>query len=105
MLSAGQWAAEGLLLAALLLVLVRPAAVALGLAAERMPARQLALIAWFGIRGVGSLYYLAYAVNQGLDPDLVARVEPLVLTAVAVSIVVHGISATPLMTRYQRVPS
>jgi NhaP-type Na+/H+ or K+/H+ antiporter len=57
---------------------------------------------WFGIRGIGSLYYLFYALNHGVPEALARQLVPLVLTVVAVSIVVHGISVTPLMRRYQR---
>jgi NhaP-type Na+/H+ or K+/H+ antiporter len=102
LLSAGYFAAEGVLLAVVVILLVRPVAVVLGLAGRQVPRRQLALISWFGIRGVGSLYYLLFAINQGLDEAIVAQLVPLVLTVVAVSIVIHGISATPLMSRYQR---
>jgi NhaP-type Na+/H+ or K+/H+ antiporter len=102
LLSAGHYSGEGLALAALVLLLVRPASVALGLGGFGTPRRELALIGWFGIRGVGSLYYLAFAVNQGLPESLQARLMPLVLTVVATSIVVHGISATPLMKRYRQ---
>jgi NhaP-type Na+/H+ or K+/H+ antiporter len=57
---------------------------------------------WFGIRGIGSLYYLFYALNHGVPEALARQLVPLVLTVVAVSIVVHGISVTPLMQRYAR---
>jgi NhaP-type Na+/H+ or K+/H+ antiporter len=59
-------------------------------------------MAWFGIRGIGSLYYLFYAVNHGVQEALARQLVPLVLTVVAVSIFVHGISVTPLMQRYER---
>ena len=68
-----------------------------------MSPRRVALLGWFGIRGVGSLYYLMFAIAQGVAPALVERLLPLVLTVVAVSIVIHGISATPLMNLYSGV--
>ncbi len=52
--------------------------------------------------GIGSIYYLMYAVNQGLDPELAQRLMSLTLTVVASSIVVHGITVTPLMSWYKR---
>jgi NhaP-type Na+/H+ or K+/H+ antiporter len=76
--------------------------VLLGLLGGHSSARHLGLISWFGIRGVGSLYYLTFAITSGLATSLAQRLLPLVLTVVAVSIVVHGISATPLMERYAR---
>ena len=48
----------------LLLVVIRPLAVRLGLGRSRVSAGQRWLIGWFGIRGVGSLYYLAFAAGQ-----------------------------------------
>jgi NhaP-type Na+/H+ or K+/H+ antiporter len=48
-----------------------------------------AWIAWFGIRGIGSLYYLFYAINH----DLKALAEQLLLSitaAVVVTVVLHG---------------
>jgi sodium/hydrogen antiporter len=57
-------------------------------------------MSWFGIRGIGSLYYLTYAIAQGLSADMAQRLTALTLTAVVVSIVVHGVSVTPLMTLY-----
>ena len=75
---------------------------ALGLLGSHSSGAQRGLIAWFGIRGIGSVYYLAYAVQHGLEPALAERIAALVLTTVAVSIVVHGISVTPLMRRYRR---
>ena len=58
------------------------------------------MIGWFGIRGIGSLYYLSYALQHGVHPDLAHRLTVLTLTVVAVSIVVHGLSVTPLMHLY-----
>ena len=55
---------------------------------------------WFGIRGIVSLYYLSYALQHGLDSDLAHRLTSLTLAVVVVSIIVHGLSVTPLMHRY-----
>jgi NhaP-type Na+/H+ or K+/H+ antiporter len=102
LLSSGYFALEGVWLAALVLLVVRPLAVVIGLAGVRTTGRRLALMGWFGIRGVGSLYYMTFAIAAGLSVPLVERLLPLVLTVVAVSIVVHGISATPLMNVHTR---
>jgi sodium/hydrogen antiporter len=60
------------------------------------------MISWFGIRGIGSIYYLMYAINRGLPRSLAEEIIALTLTMVAASIVLHGISVTPLMDRYVR---
>jgi NhaP-type Na+/H+ or K+/H+ antiporter len=88
--------------APLLLLVIRPLSVMVALAGSGTSGPQRWLMSWFGIRGIGSLYYLFYAINHGLDGGLARRIEPLVLTLVAISIFVHGLSVTPLMQRYAR---
>lgn len=84
-----------------LFLLVRPVAVLAGLAGSPVARSQRRLMAWFGIRGIGSIYYLAYAINHGLDADLARQLLSITLTVVVASIVVHGVSVTPLMQRYE----
>jgi sodium/hydrogen antiporter len=86
----------------LLLLVIRPLAVSLGMAGSRSTPQQRWLIGWFGIRGIGSLYYLAYAINHGLAPVQADVLTALTLSVVVTSIVVHGISVTPLMALYER---
>ena len=47
-------------------IVIRPLSVAIGLVGSKTSRSQRALIGWFGIRGIGSLYYLAYAMSHGL---------------------------------------
>ena len=84
----------------LLFFVGRPIAVWMGLVGLNMPRDQKLLIGWFGIRGIGSIYYLMYAMSQGLQAASAQLMTSIVLTAVAVSIVFHGISVTPLMNLY-----
>jgi NhaP-type Na+/H+ or K+/H+ antiporter len=84
----------------LLFLVIRPLAVVIGLAGERTSRPLIALTAWFGIRGIGSVYYLAFAVVHGLSVSAEA-ITSLVLWTIAASIVVHGVSVTPLMARYE----
>jgi NhaP-type Na+/H+ or K+/H+ antiporter len=102
LLWAVKWEAASWWFVPLLLLVIRPVSVALGMAGSRAHAGQRWLLAWFGIRGVGSLYYLMYAVNHGLDPALADRLVALTIAVVVTSIVVHGISVTPLMAAYER---
>jgi NhaP-type Na+/H+ or K+/H+ antiporter len=85
----------------LLFFVVRPLAVAIGTPMRGAPRLQRALTMWFGIRGIGSIYYFAYAVEHGLPAELAERMAALVLTCVAASVIVHGVSVTPLMRRYE----
>ena len=86
----------------LLFLVVRPVSVRLGLLGAPVSREQRLFISWFGIRGIGSIYYLMYAINQGLPRPLAQEIIALTLTVVAVSIVLHGISVTPLMNLYGR---
>ena len=86
----------------LLFFVIRPLAVAIGLLRSGTTRVQVRLIAWFGVRGIGSLYYLGYAMNHGLDPVLGNTLLALTLTAIVASIVAHGISVTPLMEQYEK---
>ncbi|MBA3317513.1 MAG: cation:proton antiporter [Gemmatimonadales bacterium] len=95
-------AAAAWIAVALLLLVIRPVSTSVGLAGLGITGTQRRLIAWFGIRGIGSIYYLTYAVNHGLPEPLVGPLSTIAFLVVAVSIVVHGISATPLMIRYTR---
>jgi sodium/hydrogen antiporter len=72
----------------------------LGLVGTGLSGARRGLIGWFGVRGVGSLYYLAYAISHGVPPELARDLADVVLVTVAVSIVVHGVSVTPLMDWY-----
>ena len=102
MLSAGHYTIEGVFVGLALFCVVRPVSVYLATVGGRASARHKRLLGWFGVRGVGTLYYLVFAIDHGLPADVSARIVPIVLTTVALSIVVHGISATPLMRRHER---
>ena len=102
LLWAVEWREASWLFVLAMLIVVRPVSVALGLARSRTSFSQRGLIAWFGIRGIGSLYYLMYAINHGLDAELGSRLAALTLSVMVVSIVLHGISVTPLMALYEK---
>jgi NhaP-type Na+/H+ or K+/H+ antiporter len=55
------------------------------------------------VRGVGSMYYLAFVLTHDLELDPQADgITQAVLFTVAASVVLHGISATPIMELYKR---
>jgi NhaP-type Na+/H+ or K+/H+ antiporter len=92
---------EGWLLAVLVLVAIRPLACLAALAGSKLDEpSEKSFVAWFGVRGVGSLFYLAVAVEAGVlgagERDLVVWT---VIACVLLSIVVHGITAGPSMRR------
>ena len=88
--------------AALLVLAARPAAVALALTGVPVQVRERRLLQWFGVRGIGSLYWLAFALNRGAPPQDTATLAAATLTAIALSVVVHGVSATPVMDWHRR---
>jgi NhaP-type Na+/H+ or K+/H+ antiporter len=85
---------------AVLLLVIRPIAVYLGLLAANVPRNQLALMSWFGIRGIGSIYYLMYALGFGVAPSIARQLISVTLWVIVVSVILHGISVTPLMNWY-----
>ena len=84
----------------LLLVVLRPLSVAVAVAGEGLTMPQRAMIGWFGIRGIGSLFYLLLALRMGIDGRVADTLVTLTLWTVAASIVAHGLTAQPLMRRY-----
>jgi sodium/hydrogen antiporter len=68
---------------------------------RRMDPRTRLLLGWFGIRGVGSLYYLAYAFDNGLKGQLGEQIAWITYSTIVVSAIIHGISSTPLMKWYE----
>lgn len=82
--------------AIVIILLVRPAAGLVGLAGFKADRLEKATLAFFGIRGVGSFYYLAYALNavQWHEAERLWAITGLVAL---LSILLHGLTATPVM--------
>jgi NhaP-type Na+/H+ or K+/H+ antiporter len=85
-----------------LIVVARPLAVFAILRGHSMPATQRRLIEWLGIRGVGSLFYLFYAIEHGATEQIGAVLISATLLTISMSVLLHGVSTTPLMAWYQR---
>jgi NhaP-type Na+/H+ or K+/H+ antiporter len=84
----------------LALLMLRPLSVVAATAGEGLSAPQRAMIGWFGIRGIGSLFYLLLVLRHGIDGGIADKLVSLTLWTVAASIVAHGLTAQPLMQRY-----
>ena len=84
----------------LLLLVIRPVSAAMGMIGSTATRLQRVFIAWFGIRGIGSIYYLMYATVHGVSEETARLLTGVTLAVVATSVVVHGVSVTPLMRRY-----
>jgi sodium/hydrogen antiporter len=87
---------------AVLLLIIRPLAVYVGLLGTKVVGRTRALMGWFGIRGIGSIYYLMYAISHDIEAALAKQLLSITIAVVVASIVVHGVSVTPLMTWYEK---
>lgn len=90
----------GMLMALGLFVVIRPVATLVTLCRVAMSPPQRAFIAWFGVRGVGSIYYLGYALSHGVSAPSAQMLADITLVVVAASVVLHGVSVTPLMRLY-----
>lgn len=91
-------------IAIVLFCIMRPVAVYSSLVRSPIKPIQKCLIAFFGIRGIGSLYYLTYAIGEGLDSESAMQLGGIVLTTIALSLLIHSNAATPLLSFYQRAP-
>jgi sodium/hydrogen antiporter len=96
------WTWTLLLFALVCAFVVRPLSALAVIWPLKMPPHQHRLIAWFGIRGVGSLYYLAYALAHGIEGSAAQLLLEATLVAVAASILLHGLSVTKAMHAYRR---
>jgi NhaP-type Na+/H+ or K+/H+ antiporter len=95
------WSWQAIGLALFLFLVARPISVLIGLATTRMTWPMRGMTAWFGVRGIGSLFYLMYAIEHGLPEPLALELIHLTLVVVALSILMHGVSVNPLMMRYR----
>ena len=99
-LLAPHWDPRAVPLALLLFCVIRPLSTRLLLTGTPTTNAQRWLMGWFGIRGIGSLYYLSYALSHGLAPAAAADLTGLTISVVALSIFLHGMSA-PLLARLE----
>ncbi|NLR97031.1 sodium:proton antiporter [Rhizobium sp. P38BS-XIX] len=88
------WRVAGV--AAITLGIVRPLAGWISLTGCRHPRTEKLVVSVFGIRGLGSIYYLAYASGK-TKFEGIETVWATVLTIILASIVLHGIAVTPVM--------
>lgn len=96
------WTWEAVGLALFLFVIVRPISVIVGLLGTNTTWRMRGMTGWFGVRGIGSLYYLMYAIESGLPEELSLQLIQMTLIVVTLSILLHGTSVKPLMAIFWR---
>ncbi|MBF2075008.1 MAG: sodium:proton antiporter [Synechococcales cyanobacterium C42_A2020_086] len=96
------YASQALIITVATLFLIRPLGSWLCTINDNIRPATRWLFGWFGIRGVGSLYYLSYALSEGLPGNIGAQLTWITYITIMISVIVHGISATPLMSWYER---
>ncbi|WP_294639361.1 cation:proton antiporter [uncultured Aquabacterium sp.] len=85
-----------------LVFVIRPVAIYLTTVRSSLTTAQRRFAAWFGVRGVGSMYYLMFAVTHGAITGELTAVAHAVLATIALSVLLHGSTATPAMRAYQK---
>lgn len=91
----------GMGLAVAIVLLVRPIAGWLGMLGAPLERTERLAIAFFGVRGMGTIYYLAHAVNEEIFPRA-SELWAVAIAAILVSIVVHGATATAVFGMVDR---
>jgi NhaP-type Na+/H+ or K+/H+ antiporter len=88
--------------AVLSLTVVRMAPVALALIGTGLRMPTVAFMGWFGPRGIATIALLLFAISE--EPELpgIDVVETTVVTTVLLSIVLHAVTAPPLVAGYAR---
>jgi NhaP-type Na+/H+ or K+/H+ antiporter len=87
--------------AVVIILVVRPLTAGLSLVGSGRPRLERALIAFLGIRGVGTIYYLAYALD-GSSFEGAERLWAIAGLIILLSVFIHGVTATPLMAALDR---
>ena len=96
------WSWRAVALALFLFVVARPLSVLVGMLGTRSSWPIRGMVGWFGVRGIGSLYYLMYAIQHGIDESLALELIQFTLIVVSLSILAHGTSVKPLMGMFWR---
>jgi len=101
LLTSQAFTGTSLVVALTLIFVARPMAIYLAPIGTLLTPTQRRLAAWFGIRGIGSVYYLAFAITHGPTMNEMRIITDAVLVTIVVSVLLHGSSATPIMELYR----
>ena len=98
------WTWNAIAFALFLFLVARPVSVFIGLIGTSTSMRIRGISGWFGVRGIGSIYYLSYAIQHGLPTGLARELIQMTLVVITMSILLHGISVKPLLNLLWRRP-
>ncbi|MBY5987409.1 cation:proton antiporter [Roseovarius atlanticus] len=87
-------------IALILILIIRPVSGWLSLTGSRMPHRDRAVVAVYGVRGIGSIYYLCYAMSH-VDFVNESELWSLVGLVILLSTILHGFSVNWAMRRIE----
>lgn len=104
MLFIDSWSWPAVFLALFLFVVARPLSVLVGMTGSGASWRMRGLTGWFGVRGIGSLYYLMYVIQHGLPEHLALQLIQVTLVVITLSVLMHGASVKPLLSIFWRRP-
>jgi sodium/hydrogen antiporter len=102
MLYLDSWGWQAVGFAFFLFVVARPLSIMLAMLGSKTSWKMRGMASWFGVRGIGSLYYLMYAIQHGLPESLALQFIHFTLVVVTLSILLHGISVKPLTRIFWR---
>ena len=96
-----KYAGESLIIAGSVFLIIRPVGTWLSTIGSDLPKKTRSLMGWFGIRGLGSLYYMTYTLGEGVKGGVAEEIAWITYTVIVLSIIAHGVSAYPLMAWYE----
>ena len=102
MLAIQFWNWQSVIFAVFLFVIARPLSVYISLLGTNTSWKLRSIIGWFGVRGIGSIYYLMYAIQHGIDKTYASQLTQLTLVVITLSIILHGTSVKPIMEKFWR---
>jgi NhaP-type Na+/H+ or K+/H+ antiporter len=82
-------------------LLIRPLTSIAGMIGKRLHLKEKLGIGFFGIKGMGSFYYLAFALSESYFP-LGEELWAIVAFIVLLSIILHGLTATSVMKKLDK---
>lgn len=86
--------------AIIFVLVIRPGSALASLIGRKIHVKEKLAISFFGIRGIGSIFYLAFAFREAnfTNKD---ELWAIVAFTILLSIIVHGVTATPVMKHLQ----
>lgn len=96
----GTFSWSSLIIALSVIFIIRPIAVFLGTCNSGMNLKEKTFLSWFGVRGIGSIYYLYFALNQTDTFENSSELINLTLWTILFSVFIHGISAKIILRKY-----